>query len=153
MPEEFYDGVKEAFRDIWNDIIVEYCEQDNADDVIISLADVIKCLYLDKAPKTLEEISDIFQDLLMKREYHEYLHWFKWSAIECEEVKSTYHFCNPVDTSSARKWAESIILKYGTDYLHIKDFFNFGYLYGQFDWLNRLRFFLESPEEFEDDCY
>ena len=150
MPEEFYSGVREANRDIWSDIVIGNFDESDSDDTI-SLDEIVAKLYLDKTPKTLEEITATFQDFLLKREYHEHLFWFKWSAIECEEIKSQYHFRNPVDTNSAREWAIEIIEEYGLNYLHIEDFFEFGYLYGQFDWLNRLRYYLERPEEFDDE--
>ena len=154
MPTEFFDGLYEAYSDIWHGVLCGTAGTNTLDDEI-ALEAVINDLYFEKGnePKTLEEITAMYQDLRLKRDYHEYLQQFEFSVTECGEINSQMNLDASVDTTKAREWAIEVVEKYGLNYLHIEDFFEFGYQYGLLDWLDWVRYFFENPNElFNNDC-
>ena len=133
-PLDFYTGVEEAFIYHWEYALYKYLGKHSwdkpvsFDEVADSLS--LESIFSEKSPKNQKELSVLANEFRIKKKYYELSRWLKWSAIECEEIKSKFEFINQVDEISARKWVENTIKEYGKENLHIADFLAFGTKYG-----------------------
>jgi hypothetical protein len=131
MPSDFYDGVTEAFDEYWGFVLDELF--DDYDEIIgffeIEECLSLKCQFFEKAPKNPTELNSLAELYRVKLKYYQLSQWFKWSAIECDEVKSKVSLIKSSDNCFDREWAESIVMEYGDEKLHIADFDEFGFEY------------------------
>ena len=132
MPEDFYKKFLEGSGYI-SDVIFEYFFEEE-DEYVINFDEVVAISSLGRKPKNTEELSDMVYELHCKRWYYEYLHW-------CGQIVTEGLYKDGKHTekiNSTLEIAEKITKKYGQENLHIRDFSEFGFLYGKvatLDWV------------------
>ena len=143
IPSDFHYGIAEAFEFLWKSVIYGDFADYDCDDVI-SFDEIVESLCLDKSPKNVDELEEMANELDTKLWFYDYLQW-------CEYYVREHETANPNNTLCSTKWknfkleqAEHNYKKYGKENLYIRDFFEFGYLYGKVIAFNRGLYYLDE---------